>query len=400
MIAQDRDLHTGAPVWKDYRWPRVPAQPMTSSLSADITIIGSGISGAMIAEALSGRGFEIVIVDKRKPLAGSTSASTALLQYEIDEPLGRLSEKIGAGKAASAWRRSRLGVESLAMKIRELDIECAFERKDSLYLAGDVLDAKGLEEEGAARAAIGLPTMLLSRKDLYGTYGIRADAALLSQGNIAANPVQLAAGFLNAAITRGAKLFSPVEVDRLTHRKNDILLTTADGLGIKTRYVVYATGYEIPLVTKTRKHKIFSTWALATKPARGLSLPLFWQASDPYIYGRNTTDGRLIFGGEDEEFSNERKRDDLIPAKQKALEKKLKRLLPDHEFETDYIWAGSFGASTTGLPSIGKIPRRKNCYAVMAYGGNGITFSRIAAELISADILGHADPDKSLFAFS
>lgn len=400
MIAQDRDLHTGLPVWTGYRRPRVPAQAMTSSLSTDITIIGSGISGAMIAEALSGHGLDIIIVDKRKSLAGSTSASTALLQYEIDEPLSKLAAKIGAGKAASAWRRSRLGIESLAMKIRELEIDCAFERKDSLYLAGNVLNAKQLEKEGAARAAIGLPSILMTRKEILETYGLKADAALLSQGNIAANPVQLAAGFLNAAVKRGAKIYAPVEIDQLLSRKNHIVLTTTEGLTIKTRYVIYATGYEIPLAAKTKKHKVMSTWALATKPKRGLDMPLFWEASDPYIYGRSTGDGRLIFGGEDEEFSDEEKRDALIPAKQAALEKKLKKLLPGHDFETDYMWTGSFGGSTTGLPTIGKIPRQKNCYAVMAYGGNGITFSRIAAELIFADILGYTDPDKSLFAFS
>lgn len=400
MIAQDRDLHTGLSVWAGYRLPRVAACSMGSSLSADVTIIGCGISGAMIAEALSGHGLEIAIVDKRKPLSGSTLASTALLQYEIDEPLSTLSGKIGAGKAAAAWRRSHLGVESLAMKILTLGIDCAFERKDSLYLSGNLLDSKGLEAEGRARAAIGLPSQFLSRKDLHGTYGIRADAALLSQGNIAVNPVQLTAGLLNTAIKRGAKLYTPVGVDKLTQKKNHIILTTHAGFTIKTRYVIYATGYEIPLATKTRKHKIFSTWALATKPLRGFSLPLFWESADPYIYGRTTMDGRLVFGGEDEEFSDAGKRDSLIPEKQKALEKKIRKILPGHAFETDYVWAGSFGASTTGLPSIGKIPRQKNCYAVMAYGGNGITFSRIAAELIAADILGYNDPDKRLFAFS
>lgn len=400
MIAQDRDLYTGLPVWTSYRRPRIPVKPMLSSLSTDVTIIGSGISGAMIAESLSGHGLDIVVVDKRKPLSGSTSASTALLQYEIDEPLSKLTKKIGQAKAIAAWRRSRLGLESLAMKIRELNIDCAFERKDSLYLSGDLLNAKGLEIEEEARAAMGLPSFLLSRKEIYGTYGIKADAALLSQGNIATNPVQLAAGFLSTAIKRGAELYSPVEIADIEHRKNDIILKTVSGQAIQTRYVIYATGYEIPLAARTKKHKIYSTWALATKPVGGLALPLFWEASDPYIYGRSTFDGRLVFGGDDEEFSDEQKRDELIPAKKKVLERKLKRFLPDHHFETEYVWAGSFGASTTGLPSIGKIPRRKNCYAVMAYGGNGITFSRIAAEIISADILGHNDPEKGLFAFS
>lgn len=38
--------------------------------------------------------------------------------------------------------------------------------------------------------------------------------------------------------------------------------------------------------------------------------------------------------------------------------------------------------------------RSNKVYAAMGYGGNGITFSQIAAE-----ILDHRDPDGELFAF-
>jgi glycine/D-amino acid oxidase-like deaminating enzyme len=33
----------------------------------------------------------------------------------------------------------------------------------------------------------------------------------------------------------------------------------------------------------------------------------------------------------------------------------------------------------------------------MGFGGNGITFSKIAADLISSEILGHRDADWDLF---
>ncbi|MNY67795.1 hypothetical protein D3C86_2054500 [compost metagenome] len=48
---------------------------------------------------------------------------------------------------------------------------------------------------------------------------------------------------------------------------------------------------------------------------------------------------------------------------------------------------------------IGLVPGLRNAFATMGYGGNGITFSQIAAEIISSSILGHADPDASLFPF-
>ena len=39
------------------------------------------------------------------------------------------------------------------------------------------------------------------------------------------------------------------------------------------------------------------------------------------------------------------------------------------------------------------------CYAVLGYGGNGITFSMVAAQLIRGLINGTGDPDEDLFAF-
>ncbi len=399
MLTEQRALYSGTPVWETYRRPRVTTSELPDKLSVDVVVIGGGISGAMIADALSGHDLDVAIVDRRKPVTGSTAASTALVQYEIDIPLTKLQEQIGLERAASAWRRSRLAVESIAAKIRSNAIDCDFVRKDSLYLAGDLLDRKALEQEAAAREAIGIPTDLVDEKILRQDYGMKCDAALLNQNNLTCNPVQLTAGFLKAAIAKGAKLYPLVTVDSLHRKGKGTVLGTTTGQQITTRYVVYASGYERPDMVHPKKHSIASTWALATAPIKGFDIPLFWQSSDPYVYGRPTKDGRMIFGGEDEEFSDAAKRDALDDEKRTALEKKLSRLFPDHKFETTHFWAANFGGSETGLPSIGKVPGQENVYCAMAYGGNGITFSRIAADLIAADIMGRADPAADEFGF-
>jgi glycine/D-amino acid oxidase-like deaminating enzyme len=65
----------------------------------------------------------------------------------------------------------------------------------------------------------------------------------------------------------------------------------------------------------------------------------------------------------------------------------------------EYRWAGTFGESDTGLPSIGPIPGMANCFAVLGYGGNGLTFGMIAAQVIAAQFTNSSDPDDDLFAF-
>ena len=72
---------------------------------------------------------------------------------------------------------------------------------------------------------------------------------------------------------------------------------------------------------------------------------------------------------------------------------------PDLDTEPQFAWAGSFGTTTTGLPYIGRVPRHPRVLAVMGYGGNGISYSQVASEVVASAIQGREDSDARLFAF-
>jgi glycine/D-amino acid oxidase-like deaminating enzyme len=401
VLTKQRDLRTGRSVWQGERPPRFPKLGITENTESDVVIIGAGISGAMQADILSEAGFSVLVVDRRGPVRGSTPASTALLQFEVDQPLIKLTQQIGEEAAIRAWRRSRLAVDGLGARIRALSIAPVI-RRDSLYLAGDVLDAQGLGREHEARRRAGLETALLDAATLKARFGIVRDAALLGYDNIEADPVVLATGFLRAAISRGARLAWPVEIVDLDAKPRSVSLRTKDGHHIRCRHLIFCTGYELPFGEMPKGHGVLSTWALATAPQKGSLWPrccFIWEASDPYLYLRTTRDGRVICGGEDEDFVDEDKRDALIERKTTAIQRKLGQLLPQLSTEVDYAWTGTFGASTTGLPTIGPMPDLRNCWAVMGFGGNGITYSRVGAEIVRAGLTGKGDPDAELYAF-
>lgn len=402
MLIQKKKLRTGTPVWDSYTVPRIPFLSLEKDIKADVVIIGAGITGAMTAVELSEMGLSVVMLDRHRPIRGSTFASTALLQYELDTPLSKLKRKIGTDNAIRAWRRSKLGLESLASKIQHLDIKCDFVRKDTLYLAGNILDSEALQKEQEARKLIGLETTLLGSRHLKETYGISRRAALHSYDSMTANPVQLAGGLMKAALANGTKIYSPVTASQLHHSQNSLTVETEHGPSVTAKYVIFAGGYEFPKYIKSKFHEVVSTWAIATKPQPGKisqQLPMMWEASDPYLYLRTTSDGRLICGGEDENFADTDKRDSLMAKKTALIERKLGKLFPHIDPSADYSWAGSFGSSKTSLPLIGPVPNISNCFAIMAFGGNGITFSRIAAEIIRARLDGKHDPDEDLFRY-
>ena len=401
MLTQKRDLRTGVSYWQSRPMPRVPHRTLSRDITADVLVVGAGISGALVAEALSAS-FSVVILDRRGPVQGSTPASTALVEYEIDVPLIHLACKIGAAKAERAWLRSHLALHALAARTRHLGIACGMVRRDNLYLSGNVLAGGGLRAEAAARRAIGIETTYLARHALESRFGIRNRTGLVSYDDLAVNPRRLTSGYLRAAMAQGARIFAPAEVIDIETSAHSAAAKTRDGPVIRAGHIVFCTGYELPAIVPHTGHHVFSTYAIATAPQPAKLWPekaFIWEAADPYLYMRTTPDGRVICGGEDEEFADAKTRDALIPKKAAAIAGKLARLFPRLDTTPTHAWAGAFGSTATGLPSIGPIPRKPRVWAVLGFGGNGITYSRIAADIIAAALAGKADPDTDLYAF-
>jgi glycine/D-amino acid oxidase-like deaminating enzyme len=402
-LTQKRDLRDGAAVWMMYKLPRIIGTRLRRSTRAHVVVVGAGISGALIAQSLTELGMRPLIVDRRRAaLLGSTAASTALLQFELDTPLTKLSSSIGRRKAEQVWTASRDAVNELRTCAHRLHIDSHFESRPSLYLAGNVLDGKGLKKEVAQRQRIGLASEYLDRQALRHHFGINRPAALLNHGNAEANPIELAAGFLRQAMTAGARFHAPHDIVDLHCNRSGSTLLTHDGIEIRAQHVVLCTGYELAKIVPPNNSRVLSTWAIATRPQPQAIWPqkaLIWEASEPYLYLRATGDGRVICGGEDEEFSNTEKRNSLTTLKTLRIEKKLQRLFPGLDSRAICSWTGSFGGSATGMPTIGEIPGYPKCYAVMGYGGNGITFSMLARELITSAVVHRKNPNAKLFAF-
>ncbi|CAN5340838.1 FAD-binding oxidoreductase [soil metagenome] len=401
MITEHRDLRTGLTYWQARGPLSLPVRPLARDISTDILVVGAGITGAIIAELLSEK-YRVALVDRRGPAAGSTAASTALVEYEIDVPLIHLADQIGSGRAARVWSRSYEAVRALLERTRMLGIDCDIAERESLYLSGDVLDADELGAETELRARLGFDVEFLDGDALRQSYAIHREAAIRAVGDFTVDPRRMAAGFLGAAIKRGAAIYAPTDIADIERDGSGIAAITVEGPVIRARAVVLATGYELPKCVPRAGHQVVSTYAVATVPqpeALWRNEALIWEACDPYLYIRTTPDRRVICGGEDEEFADEAARDALIPAKAKTIAGKLKRLMPHLDVRLDFAWAGAFGASDTGLPSIGEVPGLTGCWSVVGFGGNGMTYSRIAAEIIAAALAGREDSDAALFAF-
>jgi glycine/D-amino acid oxidase-like deaminating enzyme len=115
---------------------------------------------------------------------------------------------------------------------------------------------------------------------------------------------------------------------------------------------------------------------------------------------RTTGENRIIIGGEDFPIVKPAYRDRLIPAKTRILLKKFKALFPEIKLEVGYSWAGTFSSTKDGLAYIGTHRSLPHAFFALGYGGNGITYSLIAAEIIRDQFLGRRNRDAAVFSFN
>jgi len=87
------DLKSGYPYWIVKNGLLGAFPTLRADRHCDVLVVGAGITGALIADRLSGTGLDVCVIDRREAAWGSTSASTGLLQYEIDTELQELCNR-------------------------------------------------------------------------------------------------------------------------------------------------------------------------------------------------------------------------------------------------------------------------------------------------------------------
>lgn len=397
------DLRSNAPFWLLKHgilnsYPSLPA-----STRADVAIMGAGITGALMADHLCKAGFDVLMLDRRHAGHGSTAASTALLQYEIDTPLHKLIPLVGEQHAVRSYALCLEAIHRIgAIAGRFKDVE--FVKKPSFQFASFRKHVEDLRKEYTLRRQHGISTVRwLDEGDVRDKYTFAAPAGLLSSDGAELDCYHLTHALLSSNQRRGLRVYDNTEVVHIRHHKRSVELLTAGGHTVTARKLIICCGYEsqqyIPKVIESQH----STYAIVSEPFEEKNFwhrnSLIWETAMPYLYIRTTSDKRILIGGKDDDFYQPDKRDARIPQKRQQLEDSFRKLFPDIPFKTDFSWAGTFCGTKDGLPYIGSIPQRPHTYFALGFGGNGITFSVIAAAIVRDLLLGKRNPDSKIFTF-
>lgn len=396
------DLRSDYPFWLLDKGIIHSYPSLLKDIKTDIAIMGAGISGALAAWYLCQAGFKTVIVDKRHVGMGSTAASTALLQYEIDTPLTELITKRGEPDAVKSYLLCLKAIDDLE-KICGQWPKSGFTRRPSLQYASYKKDVTALKKECELRKQYGIAVQWLDQAAVKNKFGFDKDAAILSRDAAEVKAYSLTHELLQRCQPLGLEIYDHTDIKDFRENRQGVELITDEGKKIKARKLVIACGYESARYIPQKIQTLQSTYAIVSEPCNTnhywYQNALIWETAHPYLYLRTTEDNRILVGGKDDDFSDPNRRDKALPVKAKALEQAFKKLFPDIHFKTDFKWAGTFASTKDGLPYIGCLPGKPHTYFALGLGGNGITFSIIAAQIITRMALDLPDDDARLFAF-
>src|SRR3954462_12022155 len=174
------DVKAGSVFWTAQKSPWPASKRLQSDIRCDVAVLGAGLTGALAAYILTAQGFDVVLVDKRDVARGSTSASTALILYEIDTPLFKLIPMLGRKHAIRSYQLCRDAIFQIEEIVGELKDDCGFPRKQSLYLASAQSHVRDLKREYNARKSAGFEVEFFSRATLRNRFDFQAPAAILS----------------------------------------------------------------------------------------------------------------------------------------------------------------------------------------------------------------------------
>lgn len=399
------DLKSGYPYWAVKNGLLYAFPQLDTNLNCDVVVIGAGITGALIADELVTHGHDVMVLDQRDICWGSTSASTALLQYEIDAHATEIAKRYDQAAALLAYQSSLHAIEQVGALADQLgDVD--FAHCESLYYASHRVDHQDLADEFAWRKLHGFPVRWLSRAALKHEYQLTAPAAILSSIAARVDPYRLASKLLYRMQQKGALVFDRTAVTSIETTGRSVQLKTDKGMLIKAKHLVMASGYEAQCWLSQKVAQNRSSFAYITDPVAPaelgwLATTMLWESSRPYIYMRSTGDGRLLVGGEDEDRDIPARRDSLVDRKAATLERKVARLFPKLQAKPAFAWAGTFAETKDGLPLFGQHSQYgPRVLFALAYGGNGITYSMLGAGLLRAQIERRRHPLTELFSFA
>ena len=384
--------HETAESWyeasRDYT---IEASRLEGENTADVAVIGGGLTGAATALCLAEKGVDVALLESRHFGWGASgrSGGQIIAGYSCDQRV--LEKLVGTDIARELWDHSLAALDFTRERIRKHDIRCDVSR-GYLHAAIGVRQARELEEWAGH----------LERNYDYSVLEVHRDAALRTliespvysmvvsdPGSGHLHPLNYTLGLVEAASAAGARLYESAHVVSANKQGSGFLLEL-DQARLRCEQVVYACNAYLNGLQPQLQRTIMpvGTCIIATEPlgkrvAAGLIAggAAVSDASVVLDYYRLAADTRLLFGGRVSYSSPEPKR------LRSALEKRMLRVFPQLAgTRVEYAWGGYVAVTRNRAPHIGQCENGE--LFAQGFSGQGMSLSGYAGSLLAEAVLG------------
>jgi len=358
-----------------------------------VLIVGAGVIGCAIADALAVRGAEVTVLDMRAPGRGASQASAGVLapyiEADEDSPLLTLGVRSLAmfhAFVADIAARSRQPIEFA--KTGTLDVALDGDDEVRLRRSRDWLERSGVRQDWIDAAAL---------REFDGAVTSSAAGGLFIPDHAFVGVNALVRALTFSARFAGARFEWPVSVDRIDVRDGGVEITAGE-----RRYeadtVVIAAG------SWSGRVRINGARPFGVKPIRGQLLQLKWPSEDgtpkrvvwgPRCYTVPWSDGTVLVGATVEDVGfDERTTVEGVG----RLLTAVSELLPAAKAASlEAVRVGLRPAAADALPVIGPLRDFSNVVMATAHFRNGILLAPLTAAIVSQYIVdGRRDDAMSL----
>ena len=370
-------------IWQHQQDNHQPTKTTTTETTYDVLIAGGGITGLSIALLLQKAGKKCVIAEMHTIGFGTTSGTTAHLNNFFDTPYHTVENNFGEENARLLATAADEALGLIKKNIKEYNIACDFEEKEASIFATDEKQIKQLEELVEGTKKVGLAIDFINDS----TFPIPCLKLASIKDQAQFHPVKYILGLATAFEAAGGVIMTGCKVTGVEEATTIKIQTTSGD--IFANQLIWATHIPTGVNLLHFRAAPYRSYVL------GIILNddnypqvLGYDMEDPYHYYRtHTMDGQqyLIAGGEDHKTAHEENTD----APFLKLESYVRQFYDVKEVA--FKWSSQYFEPADGLAYIGPLPGNgDNIWVATGFGGNGLTYSHIAAITLS-DILINGD---------
>ena len=252
--------------------------------------------------------------------------------------------------------------------------------------------------------------MARRRRALKRTTGIDGAGAILTRGNAQVDPYRAVPRPRAAARAAGARLFEHSRSRRMRAVVDRRPRSSSIAAASRARRSIVATGYATPeFKPLAGRFRMFNTYVVATPRALATRAPTAWTWRRDAVGHRAAVSLRAVDAGPSAALRRSRSAAasgrasartplDAAQARCSTISRRLYPALAD--VEPDYAWEGLFATTPDGLPYIGTHRRYPRHLFALGYGGNGMTFGFLAAQMLDRAIRGRPTETDAIFGFN